>query len=166
MKYSGNRVWYKGDQVKTTETESYNTKFWPLGQNSDITSPYEVTSTVYDYYPETLGSFPGSDVTDATQQAKKEGIQTTSPAYDALFKPQNNLPYWLASSCVSAYGGGVSWNLFGVTPPVMVSSSGLWNSNRGSGSFTYGVRSAVRLKSDISPTKGATDANGITTWSI
>ena len=29
-----------------------------------------------------------------------------------------------------------------------------------------GVRPVVRLKSDISPTKGVTDANGITTWSI
>ena len=159
-------VWYKGDQAQTTEKESSYTKFWPLGQNSDITSPYEVTSTVYDYYPETLGSFPGSDVTDATQQAKKEGIQTTSPAYDALFKPQNNLPYWLASSCVNAYEGAVDWNLFNVTPPGIVHFTSLWYSTDGLNSLTFGVRSAVRLKSDISPTKGATDANGITTWSI
>ena len=95
-----------------------------------------------------------------------EGIPTTSPAYDALFKPQNNLPYWLASSCVYANNGHVDWTLFSVAPPGLVSGSGLWRSGRGSYSIPIGVRSAVRLKSDISPTKGSTDANGITTWSI
>ena len=95
-----------------------------------------------------------------------EGIPTNSPAYDALFKLQNNLPYWLASSCVYAAGGDVGWYLFVVAPPGEVYISNLWYSISGSNSLTNGVRSAVRLKSDISPTKGATDANGITTWSI
>ena len=95
-----------------------------------------------------------------------EGIPTNSPAYDALFKPQNNLPYWLASSCVDALEGFVCWILFRVTPPGKVDDYDLWNSNYGSYGYHYGVRPAVRLKSDISPTKGATDANGITTWSI
>ena len=96
-----------------------------------------------------------------------EGISNTSPAYDALFKPQYNIAYWLASSCVLAREGDVCWDLFYVDRYGRVSNYDLWRSNwYGSLSDDCGVRSAVRLKSDISPTKGATDANGITTWSI
>ncbi len=151
-----NVVWYKGD--KAAEKESSNTKFIPYGESSDITSPFTIQSTAYSYFPETLGSFPGSVVASGQTM---EGISTSSPAYDMLFKPQSNIPYWLASPCVIADSGGASWGLFIVTPPGMVTGGNLWGSSGGSGSDSGGVRPAVSLKSNITPSL-VTEGNATT----
>ena len=129
-----------------------------LGENSNITSPFTIKSTFYNYFPETLGSFPGSAVASGQTM---EGISTSSPAYDMLFKPQSNIPYWLASPCVNAYEGGVYWYLFVVSSPGLVANRDLWGSSRGSDSYSVGVRPAVYLKSNITPSL-VTEGNATT----
>ena len=153
-----NVVWYKGDQAVNEETESSYTKFIPYGESSDITSPFTIKSTYYCYFPETLGGFPGSAV--ASGQIM-EGISTSSPAYDMLFKPQSNIPYWLASPCVSAGAGRADWGLFIVAPPGLVRGLELWYSDNGSCSNAIGVRPAVSLKSNITPSL-VTEGNATT----
>ena len=145
---SDGKVWYKGDQAVTAEKSSSNTKFLKLGESSNITEPFTIKSTFYYYYPETLGSFSGSAVASGQTM---EGISTSSPAYDMLFKPQSNIPYWLASPCVDAREGNVCWYLFIVSSPGLVSNGYLGISNYGSLSYPYGVRPAVSLKSNITP---------------
>ena len=152
-----NVVWYKGDKAVPTEKESSYTKFIPYGESSDITSPFTIQSTAYSYFPETLGSFPGSVVASGQTM---EGISTSSPAYDMLFKPQSNIPYWLASPCVYAHSGA-NWDLFIVSPPGLVTYYLLWNSNYGSDSGARGVRPAVSLKSNITPSL-VTEGNATT----
>ena len=144
-----NVVWYKDDQAVTTETETNSEKFVGLGENSNITSPFTVKSTYYGYFPETLGYFPGTAVTSGQTT---EGISTTSSAYDMLFKLQSNIPYYLASPCVHAGASDASWGLFVIQSPGMVNSHYLWDSYWGSKSLTNGVRPAVSLKSNITPT--------------
>lgn len=166
VKNSGkNVVWYKGNQAVTTETETNREKFVGLGENSNIASPFTVKSTYYGYFPETLGYFPGSAVASGQTM---EGISTSSPAYDMLFKPQSNIPYWLASPCVYAQSDNASWYLFLVAPPgVAYGSRGLWDSRNGSNSYAVGVRPAVYLKSTITPTlKSTDDSTGISTYEI
>ena len=160
-----NVVWYKGDKAVPTEKESNTEKFWKLGENSNITTPFTIQSTYYSYFPETLGSFPGSAVASGQTM---EGISTSSAAYDMLFKPQSSISYWLASPCVDAYEGYACWGLFIVTPPGMVTGNiNLWYSSNGSGSSTNGVRPAVCLKSNITPTLKSTDSStGISTYEI
>ena len=154
-----NVVWYKGDQAVTTETETNREKFVGLGENSNIASPFTVKSTYYGYFPETLGYFPGSAVASGQTM---EGISTSSPAYDMLFKPQSNIPYWLASPCVYAQSGNASWYLFLVAPPgVVYGSRGLWDSDIGSIGYAVGVRPAVYLKSNITPSL-VTEGNATT----
>lgn len=155
---SDGKVWYKGDQAVTTEKSSSYTKFLKLGESSNIAEPFLIKSTYYNYFPETLGNFPGSVVASGQTM---EGISTSSPAYDMLFKPQSSIPYWLASPCVGAYGGYVGWNLFIVTPPGMVAYGNLWFSSTGSRSYTHGVRPAVYLKSNITPSL-VTEGNATT----
>ncbi len=157
------KVWYKGDQAVTEETESSNTKFWKIGENSNITEPFTVKSTFYTYYPETLGPFPGSAVAEGQTM---EGISTDSAAYDMLFK-LSGPPYWLASPCVDAFGGNAIWNLFYVNPYGYVNRSELWDSDNGSYSCGFGVRAAVSLKSNITPELKSTDSTtGISTYEI
>ena len=141
------KVWYKGDPVKTTETQSSFTKFWLPGASSDITEPFTTKSTYYVYYPETYGPFPASAVTSGQTLP---GMSNTSVAYDMLFKTPY-APYWLASPCVFAYSGYAFWNLFVVAGPGWVSLGDLWGSNDGSRSRASGVRPAVSLKSNITP---------------
>ena len=158
------KVWYKGDQAKTTETQSSYTKFWLPGTSSDITEPFTTKNTYYEYYPETYGPFPASAVASGQTM---EGISSSSPAYDMLFKPQSNIPYWLASPCVRADSGRAHWGLFIVTPPGRVTNGSLWSSDYGSYSGTCGVRPAVSLKSNITPTLKSTDSTtGISTYEI
>ncbi|MBP3830986.1 MAG: hypothetical protein ILA02_01200 [Clostridia bacterium] len=161
---SDGEVWYKGDQAVTTEKSSDYTKFIKLGESSNITEPFTVKSTYYNYYPETLGNFQGSAVTSGQNM---EGISTSSPAYDMLFKPQSNISYWLASPCVNTYAGIGYWALFIVSRRGTVDGGSLWRSNNGSYSCTYGVRPAVALKSTITPTLKSTDeTTGISTYEI
>ena len=159
-----NNVWYKGDQAVTTETASTYTKFWKIGENSNITEPLTVKSTFYSYYPETLGSFPGSNVASGQTM---EGVATTSAAYDMLFKTQSNKSYWIASPCVNAGGGYVGWGLFVYTYVGMFSNGALANSLNGTSTNRGGVRVVVSLKNNIQPSKGSTDSTtGISTYTI
>ena len=155
---SDGKVWYKGDQAVTTEKPSRYNKFLKLGESSNIAEPFKMKSTYYYYYPDTLGSFPGSAVASGQTM---EGISTSSPAYDMLFKPQSNIPYWLASPCVAAHEGYVRWSLFIVYPPGYVTSYSLWYSLIGSYGGTAGVRPAVYLKSNITPSL-VTEGNATT----
>lgn len=163
---SDGKVWYKGDQAVTTEKSSSYTKFLKLRESSNITEPFTIKSTYYYYFPETLGSFPSSAVASGQTM---EGISTSSPAYDMLFKPQSNTPYWIASPCVFAREGYVDWNVFMVSSPGMVTarSRSLWGSNYGSSNITYGVRPVVSLKSTITPNFVSKDeSTGISTYEI
>ena len=162
---SDGKVWYKGDQAATEEESGIYTNFLKLGESSNITEPFTIKSTWYSYFPETLGNFPGSYVASGQTM---EGISTSSPAHDMLFKPQSNIPYWLASPCVYACQGHVSWDLFTVSPPGFVSGGGqLWYSYYGSNSYLCGVRPAVSLKSNITPSFKSTDSTtGISTYEI
>ena len=82
-----------------------------------------------------------------------------------LFKTPYS-PYWLASPCVIAGGGSVSWCLFCV-PSGMVAYNRVWDSNNGSGSSSGGVRPAVSLKSNITPEfKSTNETTGISTYEI
>ena len=135
-----NVVWYRGDKVVTTETESNYEKFWKLGESSDITAPFTIQSTNYAYFPETLGMFPGTVVASGQTM---EGISTTSPAYDMLFKTQSDRSYWLASPCVKTEDGRVLWGVFlvGIPPRMVTNSFGLFESDHGSGG-SNGMRCA------------------------
>ena len=159
------KVWYKGDQAKTTEAGSIYTKFRLPGTSSGITEPFTTKSTCYAYYPETCGLFPASAVSSGQIMV---GISSSSPAYDMLFKPQSSIAYWLASPCVVADSGIAFWSLFYVVPPGLVTSCGLWNSIQyGSTSNSCGVRPVVSLKSNITPTLKSTDSTtGISTYEI
>ena len=161
---SDGKVWYKGDQAVTTEKSSSYTKFLKLGESSNITEHFIIKSTYYSYFPETSGSFSGSAVASGQTM---EGISTSSPTYDMLFKPQSNIPYWLASPCVFAGGGYVDWLLFVVAPPGMVTNYGLWYSRLGSYGSYGGVRPVVSLKSTITPNfVSKDDSTGISTYEI
>ena len=162
---SDGKVWYKGDQAVTEEKSSSNTNFFKLGESSNITESFTIKSTYYYYYPETLGTFPASEVAPGQTM---EGISTSSPAYDMLFKSQSNWPYWLASSCVSAREGFVRWDLFVVAHTGMVSNHyNLWSSINGSYASASGVRPVVSLKSNITPILKSTDnSTGISTYEI
>lgn len=165
VKNSGkNVVWYKDNLAVTTETESNYEKFWKLGENRNITSPFTIQSTYYMYFPETLGYFTGTAV--ASGQTT-DGISTSSLAYDMLFKLQSNILYWFASPCVSTSMGQVSWGLHIVSPPGMVMPNILWYSRSGSKSSTNGVRPVVSLKSTITPKFiSKDDSTGISTYEI
>lgn len=155
----GGKVWYQGTNVVTTKTESTYTTFKPLGETNDITSPYPVESTAYMYYPTTLTETPDDN--------KSVGLAKESAAYKMLFATPY-APYWLASPCVDAFSGGADWILFIVAPPGMVAGGGLWGSSYGpDGSHALGVRPAVCLKSNITPTLKLTDSStGISTYEI
>ena len=159
---SDGKVWYKGSKAIPTEQQSNKTKFWNLGESSNIIEPYTIKSTYYYYFPETLGSFSGSSVASGQTM---DGISMSSPAYDMLFKPQSNVPYWLASTCVYAREGYVLWSLFIVNS--FVYNGDLWYSGSGSSSRSIGVHPVVSLKSTITPTLKSTDeSTGISTYEI
>ena len=161
---SDGKVWYKGDQVTTTETSSNLYNFLKLGESSNITEPFTVKSTFYNYFPETLGYFSGSAVTAGQAM---EGISASSPAYDMLFKPQSSIPYSLALPCVRVETGYVRWCSFLVASPGAVGCGTLWNSLTGSINSTCGVRPVVSLKSTITPNFVSTDkSTGISTYEI
>ena len=158
IKSDGN-VWYKGDKAKKDENESRHTIFLLPGTNSNITESYTIKSTAYHYYPETLGCFSNSNVS--------EGISTISPAYDMLFKPQSNIHYWLASPCVDTGSGSVRWNLFIVSSPGLVTNQVLWHTHNGAIVGKEGVRPVVYLKFNINPSNKTTDSStGISTYTI
>ena len=158
------KVWYKGEQAVTTEKSSRYTKFLKLGESSNITEPFTIKSTYYSYFPETLGSFSGSAVASGQTM---EGISTSSPAYDMLFKLQSDIPYWLASASVYAREGFAMWRLFMIHPRRVVAYFSLWLSYGGNSKDSYGVRPVVSLKSNITPTlKSTDDSTGISTYKI
>ena len=160
---SDGKVWYKGDKAITTEQQSNKTKFWKLGESNNIMEPYTIKSTYYYYFPETLGSFPDSLVSEGQIM---EGISKSSLEYDMLFKSPSNIPYWLASPCVYASTGCVNWVLF-ISGFQVVNNCNLWYSGNGSQSHAYGVRPVVSLKSTITPNFVSKDeSTGISTYEI
>ena len=153
----GGKVWYQGTNAATTKTQSSYTTFKLLGETNNISSPTQLESTVYVYDPTTLTV--GSDDT------KSVGLAKGSVAYNMLFTPQY-APYWLASPCVYAGAGIAFWGML-VVSGGHVSSGGPWVSSIGSYSGTSGVRPAVSLKSNITPTLKSTDSTtGISTYEI
>lgn len=161
---SDGKVWYKGDQSETTETQSSRTKFYLPETSTNITEPFTIQSTSYTYFPETYGPFPASAVASGQTM---EGLSVSSLAYDMLFKPQSNIQYCLASLCVSADIGNALWDMFVVASPGYVMVYNLWGSDLGSLNRSGGVRPAVSLKSEITPIFVSTDnSTGISTYEI
>ena len=158
------KVWYKGDQTVKTETQSDETKFLIPRTSSNITKPYTIKSTGYEYYPETLGDFSSSKVNEGQLL---EGILKSTPEYDMLFKTQFNFPYLFATPCLWAYPGYVKWSLFIVTATGVVSNCGLSVSNASIWGGIFGVRPVVSLKSTITPNFVSKDeSTGISTYEI
>ena len=153
-------VYYQGTDAVTKKTQSTFNEFKPSGQANNITSSYQVESIAYEYYPTTL--------TEKSDNTASVGISTESSAYDMLFKTPKSLPYWLASPYVRAYEGHVRWAIFRVFDGVVYSSDVLWASGVSQSYPTLaGVRPAVSLKSNITPTLISTDSTtGISTYEI
>ena len=147
----GGKVWYQGTNAATTKTQSAYTTFKLLGETNNISSPTPLESTAYFYYPTTL--------TETSDDTKSVGLAKGSVAYNMLFTPQY-APYWLASPCVFANTGHASWCLF-IVPSGCVSNYDVWNSINGSYSNPCGVRPAVSLKSNITPSL-VTEGNATT----
>ena len=140
------KVWYKGTKAVTTETESEITEFKALGENNNITTPYEIESNGYYYYMYNL------DLDDT-------GL--------SIFKTQGPSSWWLASSYVMADEGNVSWGLRTGGSYCSVSGCELWNSNGGNRSIEAGVRPVVSLKSNTILTFISTDSEtGLSTYEI
>ena len=103
------------------------------------------------YFPTTL--------TETSDDTKSVGLAKGSVAYNMLFTPQY-APYWLASPCVGANTGYAYWDLF-IVPSGFVSYNHVWASHDGSHSDPCGVRPAVSLKSNITPSL-VTEGNATT----
>ena len=153
----GGKVWYQGTNAVTTKTQSSYTTFKLLGETNNISSPTQLESTAYAYYPTTL--------TETPDDTESVGLAKESAAYNMLFATQY-APYRLASPCVLATDGYTNWNLFIVYSGYVVFSP-VWGSNKGTTGGPYGVRPAVSLKSNITPTLKSTDSTtGISTYEI
>ena len=149
----GGKVWYQGTNAVTTKTQStYHTSFKLLGETNNISSPYPIESTAYAYYPTTL--------TETQNDTKSVGLAKESVAYNMLFTVPY-APYWLASPLVYAGEGYASWRLFFVSPPGDVYYVDLWSSSNGSNGGAFGVRPAISLKSNITPSL-VTEGNATT----
>ena len=153
----GGKVWYQGTNAATTKTQSSYTTFKLLGETNNISSPTQLESTAYVYYPTTL--------TETSDDTKSVGLAKGSVAYNMLFTPQY-APYYLASPCVYANAGIAYWSLF-IVPSGYVTYYRVWDSLNGSDSGACGVRPAVSLKSNITPSFKSTDSTtGISTYEI
>ena len=161
------KVWYKGDKAVTSEQQSNYTQFWPIGESKNITEPYKIQSGYYYYFPETLGTFPGTAVNNGQVM---EGISTDSPAYDAIFKTPKK--YYLASPCIAAGAGVIHVNLFYIDPsPGVVQadcgSFAMWRSDYGPNYGIFEIRSVVRLKPNVIPQFVSKDSSSnISTYEI
>lgn len=124
----------------------YNFRKPLAGLNSNITEPYEITSSYYTY------SLDGINYTDKT-----------SNIYKILFgnAQDETTAYWLASSCVFPKDYGVLYHLLRIQHEA-VNAYIVWDSNaqgepedfRSSGmSSSGGIRPVVTLKSDIKLTQ-------------
>lgn len=153
--FEGGKVWYQGTNAATTKTQSYYTTFKLLGETNNISSPTQLESTAYVYYPTTL--------TETSDDTKSVGLAKGSVAYNMLFTPRYK-PYWLASPCVYAGTGFAIWSLFFVPSSCVTYNYSYYS---GSISFTFGVRPAVSLKSNITPTFVSKDnTTNISTYEI
>ena len=147
----GGKVWYQGTNTVTKKTQSTYTSFKLLGETNNITSPTQLESTAYMYYPTTL--------TEASDDTKSVGLAKGSVAYNMLFTPQY-APYWLASLCVYANAGVAFCSLF-IVSSGYVTRCDVWDSYYGPVGSTFGVRPAVSLKSNITPSL-VTEGNATT----
>lgn len=158
--FEGGKVYYQGTDAVTTKMQgsSADFAFKPFGQTDNITSPYTINeSTAYAYYPTTL--------TETEDTMASVGLSTDSAAYDMLFKTPY-APYYLASTCVYARDGSVTWDFFCI-PKGILARTELWHSVNCSCSSTGGVRPTVSLKSNITPTfVSKDDTTNISTYEI
>lgn len=170
------KVWYQGDLANTTETQSTYTTFKLIGKTNDISEPYTIENTYYQYYPGTLTS---------NSSGEKVGIPTgnTSAIWNMLFynTMNNEAPYYLASVygvASNGYDGSKSppvslkgtanWSLRAVRNQMVYTFGILWDS-RGNSTVnpTVKERAVVSLKSDITPVLSSTDeATGVSTYDI
>ena len=164
---SDGKVWYKGDQVFKTETQSNETQFRTPGTSNNITNSFTIKSTGYNYYVQTLGTFKPSDVASGQNM---EGLSIDSPAYNMLFGPQLSWAYWMASEDVFVKDGYVRWGLMAAgksSSGASVSIQWLWNSNGWESTLGVGLRPVVSLKSNITPNFVSKDeSTGISTYEI
>ena len=165
MKDDG-KVGYKEESDTAEYKDGYRTTFSVLGTFESISEPTTIKSTAYSYYPDTLGTFPASQVAEGQEL---QGISSSSPAYDMLFNIPNN-PYWIASDFVITRPGSADWGCFCVNTSSdtgFVNFVGIWSSYSHANSRNYGVRPVVQLKSEIIPTFKSTDqTTGISTYEI
>jgi len=159
-------VGYKEESDTTEYKNGYYSVFSVLGMFESISEPTTIKSTAYSYYPDTLGTFPASQVAEGQEL---QGISSSSPAYDMLFNIPNN-PYWIASDFVITRPGSADWGCFCVNTSSdtgFVNYVGIWSSYSHANSRNYGVRPVVQLKSEIIPTFKSTDqTTGISTYEI
>ena len=144
---SGTVTGVKYESAIKSDTSTDCTQFWAPNTSTNITSPYTVRSTSYNYYPYSL-----TDLNTTTGECK--GIATNSPAYELLFANTDygSGAYWLVSSSVNA---GEGYAFFGLHYVIegYVDNNYLWNSDYGESSGAYGVRPVVSLASDFQPAK-------------
>ena len=147
-----------------------------IGKTNDISEPYTIENTYYQYYPGTLTS---------NSSGEKVGIPTgnTSAIWNMLFynTMAGEAPYFLASVYgVASDGydgskyppvslkGTANWSLRAVRTQMVCTFSILWDS-RGNSTVnpTVKERAVVSLKSDITPVLSSTDeATGVSTYDI
>ena len=148
-------------------------KFIPYrGTELEVGSSSEpIESTTFCYNIENLGQgWPTSSVPEANR-ASLGGVASDTPAYDMIANCVQDVPYWLASPCVSCGSGSATWTLFNVVPGGLVReaitlSDILWGSVTGAHSLYRGVRPVVTLKSNVKLIPGETDEKGITNFTI
>ncbi len=121
-------------------------QFLAPGTKNDITTPYTVINTYYNY-----------------EMSRK--LDKNSKAYQMLFEDTYNNGYWIGSSFSYATDdkdyGYAMFGLYFVWSNNW-SMAPLWQANRGSaGQYGWGVRPVVSLKSDVKLTK-----SGDNSWSI
>ena len=130
---SGTVTGVKYESAIESDTSTSNTRFWLPNTSANITSPYTVRSTAYDYYPYSL-------TTADTTTGECKGITKDSPAYILLFRDAANtqdVRYWLASSCVCAYRGCANFGLRIVLEGEVTRDDFLWDSNYAQGGSSW-----------------------------
>ncbi len=125
---------------------------------SDMTEGINVTSTYYQYKPDTL-----TNEYRVASGTTAPGLATNSEAYYMLFKSPTStttdILYWLGSSFVTAYGSVADFGVHSVYSGC-VGGCALWDSTDGAvdgDDACYGVRAVVSLQSDVKLTSSGSN---------